>query len=105
MFTRMLVGAVPAVIVIWLLGLPALSVLGHGALAHAAVAKPVRFTLPTTSVAPLEVAVLGIVKVEVLVMRSPLVSVSAALTMASPVSVTPEELLIVNPPYVIPCAF
>src|SRR6267142_349263 len=45
--------------------------------------NPVRFTLPTTSVVPIDVAVFGIVKVDEPVVRSPVVKASVPLTVRS----------------------
>ena len=81
----MSVGAVPTLILIVLKGLPKLS-------AAPPLTKPVRLTLPTTSVAPEagpEVAAAGIVSVLAPVARSLLVSVNAPLTVVLPVRVTP----------------
>src|SRR6185295_15396725 len=78
--TVMSVGAVvvPVLILIELKGLPKLN-------AAPFMTKPVRFTLPTTSVAPAEVAATGIVRVNgAVVIRSPVVKVSTPLTVAFP---------------------
>src|SRR5438105_247186 len=87
-FTVMSVGTVP-----WLTnrivlkGLPKLRALPPPT-------KPVRLTLPMTSVVPLEVAAAGIVSVKLPVFRLPAVRVSAPVTVASTPSETPATLLL-----------
>ena len=90
-FIVMSVGSVPAVKVNWLFGFPKLSVLG-------VLVKPVRLTLPVTSNPPVEVLVLGCVKVLAPRFRSPEVSANTPVTVVLPPSVTPDALPIVKLP-------
>ena len=60
------------------------------------VVKPVRLTFPTTSVAPVEVAAAGIVKILAPVNKSPLAKFKTPVTVESAPSVAPAALLIVS---------
>src|SRR5947209_605771 len=91
-FTRltvMSVGAVPELIVIWLLGLPKESALPPET-------KPVRLTLPTTSNVSVELPVAGCVSMFVAVVMSLPVSASTPLTVTFWLSVRPALLLLLR---------
>src|SRR3981189_2626322 len=77
---------VPTVNVIWLSGLPNATAVAGGN------GPPLRVTVPTTSLTPVEAVVFGCVRVNAPVARSLLVKVSAPLIVAFPFNVTPVTL-------------